>query len=96
VQDTGIGVPREKQDVIFDPFVQVRRTLTNVIEGAGLGLTISRDLARGMGGDLRVRSVDGVGSVFTVTLRRVVSSDGAPPAASPRPKEGAGAMDQPA
>jgi two-component system CheB/CheR fusion protein len=71
VRDTGIGVPREKQDIIFDPFVQVRRTLTNSIEGAGLGLTISRDLARGMGGDLRVRSVDGEGSVFTVTLRRV-------------------------
>jgi len=71
VRDTGVGVAREKQDMIFDPFVQVRRTPTQVIEGVGLGLTISRDLARGMGGDLRVRSSEGHGSTFTLTLRRV-------------------------
>ncbi len=49
--------------------------LTRPHEGAGLGLTISRDLARGMGGDLRVRSVQGEGATFTVTLRRVVGDD---------------------
>jgi signal transduction histidine kinase len=70
VSDTGIGIPRDKQDAIFDPFVQVHRDLTNSNAGTGLGLAISRDLARGMGGELRVRSVEGEGSTFTVTLPR--------------------------
>ncbi|HKO16493.1 MAG TPA: ATP-binding protein [Gemmatimonadaceae bacterium] len=70
VADTGIGIPREKQEAIFDPFVQAHRRLTNVTEGTGLGLAISRDLARGMGGDLRVRSTVDAGSSFTLTLRR--------------------------
>ncbi len=70
VSDTGIGIAREKQNAIFEPFVQVNTTHTRNSEGAGLGLSISRDLARGMGGDLRVRSELGVGSVFTVSLRR--------------------------
>jgi signal transduction histidine kinase len=48
----------------------VRADLSRPAEGAGLGLAISRDLARGMGGDLRVRSEEGVGSTFTLTLRR--------------------------
>ena len=70
VRDNGIGVPRARQDAIFDPFVQVQEGLTRPYEGTGLGLAISRDLARGMGGDLRVRSPDGKGSTFTVRLRR--------------------------
>ncbi|HEY0777499.1 MAG TPA: PAS domain S-box protein [Gemmatirosa sp.] len=70
VRDDGIGIPRERQDAIFDPFVQVREGLTRPYEGTGLGLAISRDLARGMGGDLRVRSWEGTGSTFTVSLRR--------------------------
>jgi signal transduction histidine kinase len=70
VHDTGIGIPRERQEEIFEPFVQVHRTLTRSIEGTGLGLAISRDLARGMGGDLRVRSRESQGSTFTVTVRR--------------------------
>jgi signal transduction histidine kinase len=69
VSDTGIGIPRDKQDAIFDPFVQAHRQLASNSEGTGLGLSISRDLARGMGGDLRVRSVEGEGSVFTLTLQ---------------------------
>ena len=68
VTDTGCGVPREKQEVIFDPFVQVHRRLTSPTEGTGLGLAISRDLARGMGGDLRVRSETGHGARFTLSL----------------------------
>ena len=68
VSDTGVGIAREKQDAIFDPFVQVHRDLTRTSEGAALGLAISRDLARGMGGDLRVRSTRGEGSTFTLTL----------------------------
>ena len=72
VSDTGIGIPREKLDAIFQPFVQVRSSYAGAIGGTGLGLAISRDLARGMGGDLRVRSDEGKGSTFTVTLRRVL------------------------
>ena len=72
VGDTGPGIPRDKQEAIFEPFVQVRTGYAGATEGTGLGLAISRDLARGMGGDLRVRSQVGDGSTFTVTLQRVV------------------------
>jgi len=91
VSDTGIGIPREKQEEIFDAFVQVHRNLTQATEGTGLGLTISRDLARGMGGDLRVRSRQGVGSAFTLTLPRLdpsavaVSANQQMTSPSPRP-----------
>ena len=68
VSDSGIGIPRDKQDTVFDPFVQVHRRLTSSTDGTGLGLAISRDLARGMGGELRVRSVEGKGSTFTLAL----------------------------
>jgi signal transduction histidine kinase len=72
VQDTGIGIPRDKLDVIFEPFVQVRADGASVREGTGLGLAISRDLVRGMGGDLRARSEVGRGSTFTIELRRTL------------------------
>jgi len=69
VSDTGRGIPPEQQARIFDPFVQVDRHLTaESQQGVGLGLAISRDLARGMGGDLRVESVPGEGSTFTLWL----------------------------
>ncbi|HET7230176.1 MAG TPA: PAS domain-containing protein [Longimicrobium sp.] len=68
VRDTGIGIPPDKVESIFDPFVQVRSDLTRPHEGTGLGLAISRDLARGMGGNLGVESTPGVGSTFTLTL----------------------------
>jgi PAS domain S-box-containing protein len=68
VADTGIGIPADKLEAIFDPFVQVRSDLTRPHEGTGLGLAISRDLARGMAGDLTARSAPGEGSVFTLTL----------------------------
>jgi signal transduction histidine kinase len=70
VQDSGIGIAADQLERIFEPFVQVRADLTRPHEGAGLGLAISRDLARGMGGDLTVESVLGSGSTFTVTLPR--------------------------
>jgi signal transduction histidine kinase len=68
VEDTGIGIPPEKIDSIFEPFVQVGRSLSSPHEGTGLGLAISRDLARAMGGDLSVRSALGAGSTFTLDL----------------------------
>jgi PAS domain S-box-containing protein len=68
VRDTGIGIPTEKLDTIFQPFVQIGRSLTSHREGTGLGLAISRDLARAMGGELSVDSRSGEGSVFTLRL----------------------------
>jgi signal transduction histidine kinase len=76
VTDTGIGIPAEKQEAIFDPFIQVHRHFTRSTEGTGLGLSISRDLAHGMGAELRVESVVGKGSVFTLALR--CRADGEP------------------
>jgi signal transduction histidine kinase len=73
VIDTGIGIPRSKHEAIFEPFVQVHVGPTRPVEGAGLGLAISRELARGMGGDLGVLSVEGEGSSFTHTLVRTLS-----------------------
>ena len=70
VTDTGVGIPADQLEKIFEPFVQVGRALHRPQEGAGLGLAISRDLARGMGGDLTVESAVGEGSTFTVTLLR--------------------------
>jgi PAS domain S-box-containing protein len=68
VEDTGVGIAGEHLTRVFDPFVQIDSKLTRTNEGVGLGLAISRDLARGMGGDLRAESTPGVGSVFTLTL----------------------------
>jgi signal transduction histidine kinase len=68
VTDTGIGIPSDKLGAIFEPFVQVGRSLTRPTEGTGLGLAISRDLARAMGGDLTAESAIGEGAIFTLTL----------------------------
>lgn len=72
VTDTGRGIPAEALGHIFDPFVQVGRSMTPAGggDGLGLGLAISRELARAMGGDLRVASEVGRGSVFTLELPR--------------------------
>jgi PAS domain S-box-containing protein len=70
VHDTGIGISADKLEAIFEPFVQLGRSLTTGHEGAGLGLAIGRDLARAMRGDLTVQSTLGAGSVFTLTLPR--------------------------
>jgi PAS domain S-box-containing protein len=70
VCDSGIGIPAEQLERIFEPFVQVRADLTRTAEGTGLGLAISRDLARGMRGDLVVSSTFGGGSTFTLSLPR--------------------------
>ena len=68
VTDTGRGIPADMLDKIFEPFVQVDSSRSRSAEGSGLGLAISRDLARGMKGDLRATSQVGVGSVFELVL----------------------------
>lgn len=68
VTDTGIGIPADMIEEIFEPFVQVGRSLSSAHEGTGLGLAISRQLARAMGGDLTVVSEPGAGSTFTLHL----------------------------
>ena len=70
VADTGRGIPLAKQREIFEPFVQVDRHLTpDGDQGIGLGLAISRELARAMNGDLTVESEEGQGAKFTVSLK---------------------------
>jgi signal transduction histidine kinase len=68
VEDNGPGIPADKQEAVFEPFVQLNRGLTRTTDGTGLGLAISRGLARGMGGDILLKSDIGRGSVFTVTV----------------------------
>lgn len=68
VNDTGRGIPAEKLEAIFQPFVQVESGLTRTRDGVGLGLAISRDLARAMGGDLLVESEVAKGSTFKLIL----------------------------
>ncbi len=83
VQDSGRGIPTEKLEAIFEPFVQVDRQLSRPVEGVGLGLSISRKLARGMGGDLTVESNVGKGSKFTLRLPRADYVVGATPMTAP-------------
>lgn len=68
ISDTGIGIPAHKHEDIFESFRQADSTTTREFGGTGLGLTICRNLARALGGDIAVASRVGEGSVFTVTL----------------------------
>jgi signal transduction histidine kinase/DNA-binding response OmpR family regulator len=69
VKDSGVGVRVVDIDRVFEPFVQIDRHLTSATQqGVGLGLSISRELARAMRGDLTLQSTEGVGSTFTLTL----------------------------
>jgi signal transduction histidine kinase len=68
VRDTGRGIPADKFENIFEPFVRIDTGYSRPTEGTGLGLAISRDLARAMGGDLTVASTLGKGSTFTLKL----------------------------
>ena len=68
VRDTGIGIPPEKLETIFQPFVQADNSVTRKFGGTGLGLAISHRIAESLGGDLTVDSDVGHGSVFTATI----------------------------
>jgi PAS domain S-box-containing protein len=68
VTDTGIGIRSEELGAIFEPFVRVNTRRTRATEGSGLGLAISREMARGMSGDLAAESTPGEGSTFTLAL----------------------------
>ncbi len=75
VEDTGIGIAPDQLDRIWDAFVQVDAARTRRIGGSGLGLTISRHLARLMGGDITVRSQPGLGSAFVLWLPAARAGD---------------------
>jgi signal transduction histidine kinase len=79
VNDTGVGVRLLDIDRVFEPFVQIDRHLTTETQqGVGLGLSISRELARAMSGDLTLESVEGVGSTFTLSLPIAADISAAP------------------
>jgi signal transduction histidine kinase len=75
VRDTGIGIPAEHLERVFEPFWQVEQAASRRVGGTGLGLSVTRRLAHLLGGDVKVRSTVGVGTTFEVRLPRV-----APPA----------------
>lgn len=76
--DTGIGIPTDQLDKIFDEYSQVNSSRSSKFAGTGLGLDISRKLARMMGGDITVTSKYGKGSIFTIKIPVELKDDEVP------------------
>lgn len=76
IKDTGIGIPTEKMELIFESFQQADGTTSRVFGGTGLGLPISKQLIELLGGRLEVQSKEGEGSIFTVYLPILIGTDG--------------------
>ncbi len=91
VADTGVGIPKDKFDEIFEPFQQADRTASRQFEGTGLGLPISRKMVELLGGKLNLKSRVGVGTTFTIelpvkALKRKPRAKGTKSAVTPKPK----------
>ncbi|HJU67610.1 MAG TPA: GAF domain-containing protein [Gemmatimonadaceae bacterium] len=82
VRDTGIGIPPQHHERIFDPFWQVENKASRRVAGTGIGLSVARRLARLLGGDITVTSRPGEGSTFTARLPRKMDAGRAPETAA--------------